>query len=194
MQLSQCQARVLLGRRHGPPRGVEHADHVGETGHRGVVAQKTTAVHRRRPQRAGESRSRCDAALPVGRVRSFGWPFEGTETFRPSARASSTEVRKHGAITFGVGVVLIAASGLLVLGLGRWVRQAMPLLMVPSLAAYPMFGFGGYRMMMGADPADAGDSSMASLQRIGIAVVSLVLGGVVSIGLMVGSGYALGME
>lgn len=116
------------------------------------------------------------------------------ETFAPSRDATSRMVRVHGAVTIGLGVIGMIASGALSLALGRFGSWAVQLSMASSIVILPMFAFGGYRLILGAEPASEGNSVVASVRRISVAIVSIVLGGMIATAVMTGIGYAIGMK
>jgi len=117
-------------------------------------------------------------------------------TFRPDANASTRQIRVHGAVCVGLGLLLFLAAGALMFIFERHAApsMAMKLAMAPLLVAYALVIVGGYRVLTGREPADEASTAGASIRRIAVGVLAVVLAMALLFAFMLLGGWALGLK
>lgn len=118
-------------------------------------------------------------------------------SFAPEAGAPPRVVRVHGAITLlvGLGLFVLGGAGMLWLhGPRGGAVTAEKLLIVPVGFGYVGVIVGGYRLLTGTEPRDNRSSTLASIRRITLGVVTVVLSMALLFGLLLLVGLAFGLQ
>ena len=117
-------------------------------------------------------------------------------TFAPKEVASAAEIRRNGLVTAGAGIVLFVAAGILLITATtfEFPTAVIKVMLAPLIVAYVPLIVGGYRTLTGREPTTEQATIVASLRRIAIGTVAVIL----SIGLLLASLllglWALGMK
>lgn len=117
-------------------------------------------------------------------------------SFAPDPGAPPRVVRAHGAITalVGLGLLVLGGAGMLWLHGPSGGAAGEKLLIVPIGFGYVGMIVGGYRVLTGVEPDGNSGSTLASMRRITLGVVAVVLSMALLFGLMILVGWALGLE
>ena len=110
------------------------------------------------------------------------------DTLGPPGGSSQAQVRKNGAITAGLGLLLFcAATPILFFVPGE---AALKVGVIPCLAGYAFVVVGGYRVLLGRSPVEKGGVD-ASVKRILAGIAAVVLFVFVPLAVIAGVGIAL---
>jgi hypothetical protein len=103
-------------------------------------------------------------------------------TFVPKEIASSAEIRRNGLVTLGAGIALFVAAGILLVMATtfEFPTAVVKVMLAPLIVAYVLLIVGGHRTLTGREPATEQTTVVASLRRIAIGTVAVIL----SVGLL----------